>query len=188
MKRLFTILAIWIIGIITSKILFILTIQSDISGGVDRSITYLGVFPIAIALLWSLWQIVVFIKQKSQNNQSPQPTEDIYKRLFITLMVWLTSIVAGVGILMLNIPVSVVLISILAITTVMWTGLSWKYPLLKRMVFHSTTLPYKMALLLELMDDNELETFKHELKHEILSSETGYGNFDRLVIEKRKRK
>jgi hypothetical protein len=50
--------------------------------------------------------------------------------------------------------------------------------------------PYKMALLLEMMDDDEREAFKQQLKREILAEETSHGDFDRLALEeteKRKR-
>ncbi len=50
--------------------------------------------------------------------------------------------------------------------------------------------PYKMALLLEMMDEDEREAFKQQLKRDILASDTGYGDFERLALEeteKRKR-
>jgi hypothetical protein len=190
MKRLFTILVVWLTSIVTSKILLsIFILQADMSGSLDRSITYFALFPLAIALAWSVWQVMVFFKKQSQKEQPPPPTEDVYKRFFITLMVWLASISACIGVMMLNDQLRVAVALIFALSTIMWTGLSWKHPA-RVGAPKQADIPYKMALLLEMMDEDEREAFKQQLKRDILASETGYEDFDRLALEeteKRKR-
>jgi hypothetical protein len=84
------------------------------------------------------------------------------------------------------------------VVALLWTGLAWfrgafddkttATPSTKNI--ESAPTPYKMALLLEMMDDDEREAFKQQLKRDILASETGHGDFDRLALEeteKRKR-
>jgi hypothetical protein len=82
------------------------------------------------------------------------------------------------------------------VVALLWTGLAWFRGAFDDKTTSSTKniesapIPYKMALLLEMMDEDEREAFKQQLKRDILASETGYGDFDRLVLEeteKRKR-
>jgi len=89
--------------------------------------------------------------------------------------------------------ISIALASI--VVALLWTGLAWFRGAFDDKTTPSTNLqsaptPYKMALLLEMMDDDEREAFKQQLKRDILAEETGHDNFDRLMLdetEKRKR-
>lgn len=80
------------------------------------------------------------------------------------------------------------------VVAMLWTVLAWF-----RGSFDTTTsstknidapLPYKMALLLEMLDDDEREALKQDLRRQILADENNSEVFSRLMVEeaeKRKR-
>jgi hypothetical protein len=131
-------------------------------------------------------------------------TFTIQKQRFITLVVWLVSIilslilystVTNMGLIRANAPFDIYVCAFPILAAIVWTGLAWlnrskNQSHLAEKQAESASIPYKMALLLEMMDEDEREAFKHQLKRDILASETGYGDFDRLALEeteKRKR-
>jgi len=81
------------------------------------------------------------------------------------------------------------------VVALLWTALAWF-----RGAFDTTTtpstknidapMPYKMALLLEMMDEDEREALKQDLRRQILADENSSEMFSRLMVEeteKRKR-
>lgn len=81
------------------------------------------------------------------------------------------------------------------VVAILWTALAWF-----RGSFDTTTtpstqnidapLPYKMALLLEMMDEDEREALKQDLRRQILADENHSEMLSRLMVEeseKRKR-
>ena len=92
------------------------------------------------------------------------------------------------GVMRPNAPFDIYISAFPILAALLWTGLAWRnrsknQSHLVEKQAESTTIPYKMALLLEMMDEDEREAFKHQLKRDILASETGYGDFDRLALD-----
>lgn len=117
----------------------------------------------------------------------------------ITLRVWLAAIIVGLIYGQSGLPIFAYTISTAILATLfIWGGLVLE-PILK-WVGASITTPkqsakpdindkaYKLAVLLEMMDEDEREDFKHQLKNDLMSSDDSESlSLDSLIAEKRKR-
>jgi len=122
--------------------------------------------------------------------------ETLSQKRFITLIVWLISIiislilyiiVTDMGLIRANAPFDIYICAFPIIAALLWTGLgrrknSSKQPSLSTTNLISTPTPYKMALLLEMMSEDEREALKHDLRQQVLGSD------ESLIMDMEKRK
>ncbi len=125
---------------------------------------------------------------------------DNQMRLNITIRVWLAAFIVGVFISTPWSPSLPITITTAIVATIfIWGGVIIE-PILKR-IGASVSAPkqtsksaiddkaYKLAVLLEMMDEDEREDFKHQLKNDLISGGDSESlSLDALITEKRKRK
>ncbi|MCU0479993.1 MAG: hypothetical protein MUE54_02130 [Anaerolineae bacterium] len=117
----------------------------------------------------------------------------------ITIRVWLAAIIVGFTINTPSMPsIWYTITSAILATIFIWGGVVFE-AIFKKMGASARPTPqqtqspindkaYKLAVLLEMMDEDEREEFKHQLKNDLMSSGDSESlSIESLITEKRKR-